>query len=113
VGNATVTVVDMMKEVGAGIFVIPFVAILGNVAIAKAFGVDFNTFSTKFFNVDVSAQGKVVDASQEMIAVGMCNLIGSFFGSYPVNASFSRAAVSNASGVKTPLAGIYTGKQFF
>jgi hypothetical protein len=31
----------MMKEVGAGIFVIPFVAILGNVAIAKAFGVDF------------------------------------------------------------------------
>jgi sodium-independent sulfate anion transporter 11 len=96
VGNATVTVVDMMKEVGAGIFVIPFVAILGNVAIAKAF-----------------AQGKVIDASQEMIAVGMCNLIGSFFGSYPVNASFSRAAVSNASGVKTPLAGIYTGKQFF
>jgi sodium-independent sulfate anion transporter 11 len=69
----------------------------------------FNTFSTKCFNVDVSAQGKVIDASQEMIAVGMCNLIGSFFGSYPVNASFSRAAVSNASGVKTPLAGIYTG----
>mgnify|MGYP005984332669 FL=1 len=57
----------------------------------------------------VVAKGKVIDASQEMIAVGMCNLIGSFFGSYPVNASFSRAAVSNASGVRTPLAGIYTG----
>ncbi|XP_063916375.1 sodium-independent sulfate anion transporter-like isoform X2 [Zophobas morio] len=90
--NETLTVVDMMKEVGAGVFVIPFVAILGNVAIAKAF-----------------AKGKVIDASQEMIAVGMCNLIGSFLGSYPVNASFSRAAVSNASGVRTPLAGIYTG----
>ena len=36
--NETLTVVDMMKEVGAGVFVIPFVAILGNVAIAKAFG---------------------------------------------------------------------------
>ncbi|RZC40940.1 Sulfate transp domain containing protein, partial [Asbolus verrucosus] len=91
-GNVTVTVMDMVREVGMGIFVVPFVAILGNVAIAKAF-----------------AKGKVVDASQEMIAVGICNLIGSFFGSYPVNASFSRAAVSNASGVKTPLAGIYTG----
>ncbi|XP_044252765.1 sodium-independent sulfate anion transporter-like [Tribolium madens] len=91
-GNTTTSVVDMMKELGAGIFAVPFVAILGNVAIAKAF-----------------AKGKVIDASQEMIAVGMCNLIGSFFGSYPVNASFSRAAVSNASGVRTPLAGIYTG----
>lgn len=51
----------------------------------------------------------MVDASQEMIAVGICNIIGSFFGSYPVNASFSRAAVSSASGVRTPLSGIYTG----
>lgn len=45
-----------------------------------------------------------------MVAVGMCNLVGSFFGSYPISASFSRAAVSNASGVRTPLAGIYAGK---
>ncbi|CAH0563574.1 unnamed protein product [Brassicogethes aeneus] len=90
--NRTLHVFDMMKELGSGIFVVPFIAILGNVAIAKAF-----------------SQGKIVDASQEMIAVGLCNIFGSFFGSYPVNASFSRAAVSNASGVKTPLAGVYTG----
>lgn len=51
-----------------------------------------------------------MDASQEMTAVGLCNIFGSFFGSFPVNASFTRAAVSSASGVKTPLAGIYTGK---
>lgn len=58
-----------------------------------------------------SAKGNVLDASQEMIAVGLCNIVGSMFGSYPVNASFSRAAVGGASGVRTPLAGIYTGKQ--
>lgn len=57
-----------------------------------------------------AAKGKVLDASQEMVAVGLCNIIGSMFGSYPVNASFSRAAVGGASGVKTPLAGIYTGR---
>lgn len=54
------------------------------------------------------ASGKVVDASQEMAALGICNIIGSFFGSFPVNASFSRAAVSNASGIRTPLGGVYT-----
>lgn len=83
---------QMISELGYGIVVIPFIAILANVGIAKAF-----------------AHGKVVDASQEMIAVGLCNIFGSFFGSYPVNASFSRAAVSSASGVRTPLSGIYTG----
>ncbi|CAG9767314.1 unnamed protein product [Ceutorhynchus assimilis] len=83
---------QMMAELGYGIVVIPFIAILANVGIAKAF-----------------ARGKVLDASQEMIAVGLCNIAGSFFGSYPVNASFSRAAVSSASGVRTPLSGIYTG----
>ncbi|XP_049820326.1 sodium-independent sulfate anion transporter-like isoform X2 [Aethina tumida] len=91
-GNKTLNFLDMAKELGSGIFVVPFIAILGNVAIAKAF-----------------AQGKIVDASQEMTAVGLCNIFGSFFGSFPVNASFTRAAVSSASGVKTPLAGIYTG----
>lgn len=47
-----------------------------------------------------------------MIAVGLCNIAGSFFGSYPVCASFSRAAVGSASGVRTPLSGIYTGKNW-
>lgn len=53
----------------------------------------------------------MVDASQEMAAVGICNIVGSFFSSFPINASFSRAAVSNASGVRTPLGGIYTSKK--
>ncbi|XP_050298009.1 sodium-independent sulfate anion transporter-like [Anthonomus grandis grandis] len=91
-GTSGTDISQMLAELGYSIAVIPFIAIIANVGIAKAF-----------------AHGKVVDASQEMVAVGLCNIAGSFFGSYPVNASFSRAAVSSASGVRTPLSGIYTG----
>ena len=56
-----------------------------------------------------SAKGKQIDANQEMIALGMCNLAGSFVQSFPTTGSFSRTAVNSASGVKTPAGGIYTG----
>jgi hypothetical protein len=36
--NTTVTFLDMCSELGVGIVVIPMIAILANVAIAKAFG---------------------------------------------------------------------------
>ena len=55
------------------------------------------------------AGGKPVDASQEMIALGVCNLFGSFVQSMPTTGSFSRTAVNSASGVRTPMGGIYTG----
>lgn len=51
-----------------------------------------------------------LDATQEMLTLGLCNIIGSFFHSIPVTGSFSRSAVMNASGIKTPLGSIYTGK---
>ena len=44
-----------------------------------------------------------------MIALGVCNFMGSFVSSYPVTGSFSRTAVNAASGVRTPFGGIYTG----
>lgn len=44
-----------------------------------------------------------------MLALGMCNLFGSFFQSMPVTGSFTRTAVNNASGVRTTLGGIVTG----
>lgn len=50
-----------------------------------------------------------VDASQEMIAIGTSNLIGSFVSTFPVTGSFSRTAVNNSSGVRTPFGGLYTG----
>lgn len=44
-----------------------------------------------------------------MIALGLCNLFGSFVQSMPTCGAFSRSAVSQASGVRTPFAGVYSG----
>jgi len=82
----------MTGKLGIALIIIPLLAILENVAIAKAF-----------------AGGKPVDASQEMIALGICNLMGSFVSSMPTTGSFSRTAVNCASGVRTPMGGIITG----
>ncbi|KAH8250743.1 hypothetical protein KR038_006988, partial [Drosophila bunnanda] len=83
---------DMISTVGASLGSIPMISILEIVAISKAF-----------------SKGKIVDASQEMVALGMCNIMGSFVLSMPVTGSFTRTAVNNASGVKTPLGGAVTG----
>lgn len=48
-----------------------------------------------------------MDASQEMLTLGLCNIVGSCVKSMPICGAFTRSAVSNASGVKTPMAGLY------
>ncbi|XP_054007731.1 sodium-independent sulfate anion transporter-like [Hylaeus anthracinus] len=92
VGNNTETFLDMCKNLGTGIVIVPLISIIGNIAIAKAF-----------------SGGQYLDATQEMLTLGLCNVVGAFFHSMPVTGSFSRSAVNNASGVRTPLGGIYTG----
>ena len=83
---------EMISELGSAIAIIPLLAILENVAIAKAF-----------------SGGKPVDANQEMIALGICNFMGAFVSSIPTTGSFSRTAVNAASGVRTPMGGLFTG----
>ncbi|XP_034126617.1 sodium-independent sulfate anion transporter isoform X1 [Drosophila guanche] len=90
--NRTYVFTDILHELGSGIVVVPIVAVLANVAIAKAFVKDGN-----------------LDASQEMLTLGLCNIAGSFFSAMPTCGAFTRSAVSQASGVRTPMAGIYTG----
>uniref|UniRef100_A0A0A9W820 Sodium-independent sulfate anion transporter n=3 Tax=Lygus hesperus TaxID=30085 RepID=A0A0A9W820_LYGHE len=90
IGNQTYDLVEMVSELGTGYIIIPIVAILANIAIAKAF------------------VNGTIDATQEMIALSLCNLVGSFFQSIPSCGAFSRSAVINASGVRTPLAGLYS-----
>ena len=43
-----------------------------------------------------------------MIALGLANIIGSCFQSMPTCGAFTRSSVSSASGVETPMAGIYS-----
>ena len=45
--------------------------------------------------------------NQELMALGAANLVGSFFHSYPVSASFSRSAVKFQNGAKTGMAAIF------
>jgi len=47
-----------------------------------------------------------VRPNQELIAIGMANVVGSFFQSYPVTGGFSRTAVNDQAGASTPLASI-------
>ncbi|KAK8753435.1 hypothetical protein OTU49_004486, partial [Cherax quadricarinatus] len=92
VNGTMLTFGDILADVGAGVVIIPIVSILESIAIASAF-----------------AGGATIDATQEMLALGMCNLAGSFVQSMPVTGSFTRTAVNATSGVKTPAGGIVTG----
>ena len=53
--------------------------------------------------------GYKIDPNQELIAIGVTNTVGTCFGAYPATGSFSRSALKSKSGVRTPLAGIFTG----
>ena len=55
-------------------------------------------------------RGKGVDATQEMLALGVSNIAGAFIGSIPTSGSFTRSAINNTSGVKTPFGGFFTGR---
>lgn len=49
-----------------------------------------------------------IDASQELVGLGMANLMGAVFQSYPVTGSFSRSAVNNESGAQSGISGMIT-----
>ena len=52
--------------------------------------------------------GYELEAGQELLALGLSNVVGAVFSSYPVTGSFSRSAVNNATGAATQMAGLIT-----
>lgn len=73
--------------------IIAFVSFLESIAIAKS----------------LAARNKYeIAANNELVGLGMANLLGSFFKSYPTTGSFSRSAVNNETGAKTPFAAVIT-----
>ncbi|XP_039452720.1 sodium-independent sulfate anion transporter [Culex pipiens pallens] len=83
---------EIVSGLGSGLIVIPLIALMENIAICKAF-----------------SNGKPVDATQELIAIGVANIANTFVQGFPGTGSLSRSAVNNASGVRTPMGNIYTG----
>ena len=49
-----------------------------------------------------------VEPNQELVALGMANVTSGVFGGYPVTGGFSRTAVNDTAGARTPLASIIT-----
>ena len=47
--------------------------------------------------------------NQELIAIGLGNIVGSFFQTYPATGGLSRTAVNNQVGANTPLAALISG----
>lgn len=87
------TFMDMVSSMGSGLIVVPLIALMENISICKAF-----------------SNGKAVDATQELIAIGAGNIVNSFAQGFPGTGSLSRGAVFNASGSRTPMGSLYTGE---
>ncbi|XP_052130847.1 sodium-independent sulfate anion transporter-like [Frankliniella occidentalis] len=94
VGNQTVSFLDMTSELGVGLVVTPVVAVLINIAIGKAYA-------------GAAMGGGGLDASQELLALSACNVLCALVQGMPVSGALTRSAVAEASGVRTPLAGLY------
>ena len=91
-GVPTVTkplIQDFASHLPASVIVI----LIEHIAIAKSFG---------------RVNNYTIDPSQEMVAIGVTNLLGPFLGAYPATGSFSRTAIKSKAGVRTPFAGVIT-----
>ena len=69
------------------------VTLIEHIAIAKSFG---------------RVNNYTIDPSQELVAIGVTNLLAPFLGAYAATGSFSRTAIKSKAGVRTPFAGVIT-----
>ncbi len=83
---------DSVFQLSGSAFTIALVAIMEAIAISKAIQVRHNDY-------------KIIP-NQELKAIGLANIGGSFFQSFPTTGGFSRSAVNDQSGAKTNLAAI-------
>lgn len=81
---------NIAPELPASIIVL----LLEHIAIAKSFG-RVNDYQ--------------IIPDQELVAIGVTNLIGTVFHAYPATGSFSRSALKAKCNVKTPLSGLFSG----
>ena len=66
------------------------VLLIEHIAIAKSFG---------------RVNHYTIDPSQEMVAIGITNILGPFLGAYPATGSFTRTAIKSKAGVRSPFGG--------
>jgi len=87
-----------LSHIGNAVKLIPIAFTLALVAFMEAFSVS-KALSEK--------HGYTIDPNQELRALGISNIIGSFFQSYPTTGGFSRTAVNDQAGASTPLSSLF------
>ncbi|KAH7333483.1 sulfate permease 2 [Rhexocercosporidium sp. MPI-PUGE-AT-0058] len=85
--------VNLIKLVAPELPAIIIILIIEHIAIAKSFGRRY---------------GYTVIPSQEILAQGVSNAIGTLLGGYACTGSFGASAVLTKAGVRTPLAGLFS-----
>ncbi|XP_021308781.1 probable sulfate transporter 4.2 isoform X5 [Sorghum bicolor] len=86
---------------------VPTAALITGVAILY-FTISFQE-SVGIAKALAAKNGYELDSNKELFGLGIANICGSFFSSYPATGSFSRSAVNHESGAKTGLSGIIMG----
>eukprot|EP01025_Chloroclados_australasicus_P052553 TRINITY_DN612_c0_g2_i2.p2 TRINITY_DN612_c0_g2~~TRINITY_DN612_c0_g2_i2.p2 ORF type:complete len:667 (-),score=99.60 TRINITY_DN612_c0_g2_i2:54-2054(-) len=81
---------EEMAKIGALIMI---VGLMESISIAKALAL-----KNKYY----------LDSNQELVGLGIANIAGAAFSSYPTTGSFSRSAVANDTGAKSGIAGVVT-----
>ncbi|MGA9270538.1 MAG: SulP family inorganic anion transporter, partial [Lutimonas sp.] len=83
---------EMILEVGGLALTLALIGFLEAISIAKSMESKHNSYQ--------------VSPNQELIAIGLGNMAGSFFQTYPATGGFSRTAVNDESGAKTPMSSL-------
>ncbi|KAJ9157632.1 Sulfate permease [Pleurostoma richardsiae] len=83
----------MAREIASYLPASVIVLLIEHIAISKSFG---------------RVNNYTINPSQEMVAIGVTNVLAPFLGGYPATGSFSRTAIKSKAGVRTPFAGVIT-----
>lgn len=62
INNVTMGFVDMLSDIGLGVVMVPFIAVLHDIAVVSAI-----------------SKGRPFDATQEILALGVIGITGAFF----------------------------------
>ena len=73
--NVTWGAGDIFGQIGAGVGIVPLLGLVETMAIGKAFA---------------RANDYKIDPTQELLAIGVANILSSFVQAYPITGSFSR-----------------------
>lgn len=85
--------VSLIRYVIAEMPAVAIILVIEHIAIAKAMGRQYNY---------------TINPSQEIVALGAANILSPFVGGYVCTGSFGASAVLSKSGVRTPLAGLFS-----